>query len=64
MATPRTIGPATQRALTALHPDPFVQVAILRVHHEAPHLLDAGVAVRLASAIRLDRLPDLKGDES
>ena len=37
-------------ALADLHPDPFVQAAILRLYDQAPVLLEAVTAVRLAAA--------------
>lgn len=42
------------RALQEMHPDTFVQAAILRLYREAPGLLDAAPYVKIAAAEGLD----------
>lgn len=43
-------APAVTQALREMHPDPFVQAAILRLYEDAPGLLDAKPYVALAYA--------------
>jgi hypothetical protein len=45
---------AVVRAVRQMHPDPFVQAAILRLYAEAPGLLDSAAYVALADAEGLD----------
>lgn len=56
----RTVGPATQRALSKITADPFTQVAILRVFHNARTALTPETRKALADAEALDALPLLE----
>lgn len=51
MALPTPTPQPVLDALKALHPDPFVQVAIMRLYDEAPGLLDERVTIVLNEAV-------------